>query len=114
MASVTVDLDNDGAVTEEEKVEAPCLMPAPTLPLDVVQEYAMSTTERLGGQLIVRKRMIQERALMPKFAVEDYFLKISGKDLEEVVELLLVTWLLLAPLIALDKKLITDTTNTRR
>ena len=38
-------------------------------------------------------------------------MKIFGKDLEEVVELSLVTWILPTLLIALDKKLITATTN---
>ena len=38
-------------------------------------------------------------------------MKVFEKDLGEIVELSLVTWLLLAPLIALDKKLITATMN---
>ena len=48
---------------------------------------------------------MQEQALLSEFAVEEYFSKIFGKDLEEVVELSLVMCLLHVPLIALDKKL---------
>ena len=103
-----VDLDDDGAITEEDKVELLRLMPVPTLPLDIVQEYAMSTTDHLGKHLVVHECMMQERA---EFAVEEYFLKIFRKDLEEAVELSLVTWLLLAQLILLDNKLITATLN---
>ena len=55
--------------------------------------------------------MMQERALLPKFAVEEYFSQIFGKDLEEVVELSPVTWLLLVPPIAFDNKLVTPTMN---
>ena len=55
--------------------------------------------------------MMQERALLPEFAVDEYFSKIFGKDLEEVVELSLVMCLLHVPLIALDKKLTTATMN---
>ena len=55
--------------------------------------------------------MMQERALLPKFAVEEYFSQIFGKDLEEVVELSPVTWLLLVTPIAFDNKLVTPTMN---
>ena len=55
--------------------------------------------------------MMQERALLPKFAVEEYFSQIFRKDLEEVVELSPVTWLLLVPPIAFDNKLVTPTMN---
>ena len=92
-------------------VDALRLMPVPTLPLDVVQEYAISATERSGEQFVVNERMMQERALLPKFAVKEYFLKLFGKNLKEVVEISLVTWLLIAPLIAFDKKLNTATMN---
>ena len=111
VASVIVDLDGDSVITEEEKVEALRLMPVPTLPLDVVQEYAISATERSEEQFVVNERMMQERALLPKFAVKEYFLKLFGKNLKEVVEISLVTWLLIAPLIAFDKKLNTATMN---
>ena len=71
----------------------------------------MSTTEHLGEQLVIRERMMQERALLPKFTVEEYFLQIFDTDVEEVVELSPVTWLLLVPLIAFDNKLVTPTMN---
>ena len=48
MASVIADLDSDGAIMEEEKVEALRLMPVPTLSRDVIQKYAMSVGA-LGG-----------------------------------------------------------------
>ena len=54
---------------------------------------------------------MQEWALLPKFAVEEYFLQIFWKDSEEVVELSPVTWLLLVPPIAFNNKLITSTMN---
>ena len=55
--------------------------------------------------------MMQEQALLPKFAVEEYFSQIFGKDLEDAVELSPVTWLLLVPLIAFDNKLVTTIIN---
>ena len=61
----------------------------------------MSTMERLGEQLFIRKCMIKERALPSKFAAEDYFSQIFEKDLEEAVEMSPLTWLPLTPLIAL-------------
>ena len=100
--SVIVDLDGDGVITEEEKVAALRAMPAPGRARDLLREYSMSVQERAGEQLVIRERMMQERALPPTFAVEDYFSRIFGKDLEEVVELAPVTWLPLIPLIALD------------
>jgi hypothetical protein len=54
VASVIADLDSDGAIMEEEKVEALRLMPVPTLSWDVIQKYAMSTREHAGEQIIVR------------------------------------------------------------
>jgi hypothetical protein len=54
VASVIADLDSDGVIMEEEKVEALRLMPVPTLSRDVIQKYAMSTREHSGEQLIVR------------------------------------------------------------
>ena len=75
-----VDLDDNGVITEEEKVRALHSMPVPTLAQDVVQEYAVSTTDRSEEQLVIRERMIQERVLSSKFAVEGYFLQIFGKD----------------------------------
>ena len=36
MASVIADLDSDGVIMEEEKVEALCLMPVPTLSRDII------------------------------------------------------------------------------
>ena len=59
----------------------------------------------------LHKRMMQERELLPEFAVKEYFLHIFGKDLEEVVESLLVTRLLPVLLIALNTKLVTATMN---
>ena len=111
MASVIADLDGNGVITEEDKVEALRLMPVPTLSQDVIQECAMSTAEHSGEQLVIRERMMQERALLPKFAVKEYFSQSYGKDLGEVVELSPVAWLLLVPLIAFDNKLVTVTMN---
>ena len=54
---------------------------------------------------------MQERALLPKFAVEEYFSQIFRKDLATIVELSPVMVLLLFPLIMFDNKLITATTN---
>ena len=96
---------------EEEKVEALCLISVSMRSRDVIQEYTMSTTEHPGEQLVIHERMMQDRALLPKFAVEEYFLQICGKDPEEVVEISPVTWLLLVPLIAFDNKLGTATVN---
>ena len=98
-------------ITEEEKARALGSMPVPRLAWDAVQEYTMSTTERLKEQLVIRERMMQERALLPKFAVEEYFLQIFGKNLKEVLKILYVTWLPLVPLIVFDNKLITVTMN---
>lgn len=109
--SVQMDLDGDGVITEEKKAETLHLMHVPTLSRHIVQEYAMSTTERSGEQRVVHKRMMQERELLPEFAVKEYFLHIFGKDLEEVVESLPVTWLLPVLLIALNTKLVTATMN---
>ena len=54
VASVIADLDSDGVIMEEEKVEALRLMPVPTLSRDIVQKYAMSTREHSGKQLVIR------------------------------------------------------------
>ena len=71
----------------------------------------MSTREHLGEQLVIWKHMMQEQALLPKFAVEDYFSQIFGKDLEEVVELSPAMWLLLVLLIVFTNNIITATMN---
>jgi hypothetical protein len=111
VSSSIVDLDGGGVITEEEKVEALRLMPVPSLSWDVVQECAMSTREHLGKQLVICKHMMQEQALLPKFAVENYFSQIFGKDLEEVVELSPAMWLLLVLLIVFTNNIITATMN---
>ena len=54
MASVIADLDSDGVIMQEEKVEALRLMPVPTLSRDIIQKYAMSTREHSGKQLVIR------------------------------------------------------------
>ena len=104
-------LDCNGFITEKDKAKALRLMPVPTLSRDVIQEYAMSTMEHSGAQLVIRKRMMQEWALLPEFVVKEYFSNIFGKGQEEVMELSLMMWLLLVPMIALDKNLVTATTN---
>ena len=71
----------------------------------------MSATERSGEQVVIRKRMIQEWALLPELAVKEYFSNIFGEDQEEVMKLSLEMWLLLVPMIALNKNLITTTTS---
>ena len=48
------DLDSDGIIMEEEKVEALRLMPVPTLSRDVIQKHAMYTREHSGEQLVIR------------------------------------------------------------
>ena len=105
-----VDLYSNGAITEEE-VKVLYLMPVPRLSRNIVQEFAIPAMEPSGGQLVVRKRMMQKQALLPEFAAKEYSSKIFGKGLEEVVELSLVPCLLLIPMIVLNKKFITATTN---
>ena len=61
-----------------EKVKALRLVPVPTLSRVVIQEYAVTTMEHLWEQLVIRERMMQERALLPKFAIKEYFSQILG------------------------------------
>ena len=65
-------------------------MSMPTLSLDVIKEYVMSTKDHSGEKLVICERMMQERALLSKFTAKEYFLQISRKDLEEVMELSLM------------------------
>ncbi|KAL7530275.1 hypothetical protein ACHAXR_003399 [Thalassiosira sp. AJA248-18] len=101
--SMIVDMDGDGVITEEEKTEA---LRATSQNTDSIQnifdEYSMSNTDRAGEQLVIRERIIDQLNLPQTFAIEDYFAKIFGHNLEEVVELSPVTWLPLIPLIAID------------
>ncbi|KAL7550248.1 hypothetical protein ACHAWF_017002 [Thalassiosira exigua] len=102
--SMIVDADGDGIITEEEKVEA---LRAASKDIAsfvgvVSEEWTMSDTDRAGEQLVVRERMIEQMNLPQTFAIEDYFARIFGHNLEEVVELSPVTWLPLIPLIAAE------------
>lgn len=103
--SVVVDLDGDGVITDEEKVEA---LRAASRSEDrsalstLSREYAMSSTDRAGEQLVTMERMMEQLGLRRTFAIDEYFAKVFGENLEEVVELSPVTWLPLIPLIAID------------
>ena len=98
-----VDLDGDGIITEEEKVEALRAASANTDSINkIFDEYSMTGTDRAGEQLVLRERMMEQMKLPQTFAIDDYFARIFGHNLEEVVELSPLTWIPLIPLIAID------------
>ena len=101
--SMIVDLDGDGIITEEEKVEALRAASANTDSINnILDEYSMTGTDRAGEQLVLRERMMEQMKLPQTFAIDDYFARIFGHNLEEVVELSPLTWIPLIPLIAID------------
>ena len=101
--SMIVDADGDGVITEEEKIEALRASASDSNFLqNIWDEYSMSNTDRAGEQLVIRARMLERRNLPQTFAIEEYFSRIFGRNLEEVVELSPVTWLPLIPLIAIN------------
>lgn len=101
--SMVVDEDGDGKITEQEMINVLRKQSGDERSFaNLVTEYSLGDTERAGECLLIRERMMNTLNLPQTFAVDDYFAKVFGKNLEEIVELSPLTWLPLIPLIAID------------
>ena len=101
--SMEIDTDGDGILSEEEKVDAlKATVSNNNFIQTIFEERSMSEVDRAGECLVVRERILEKYQLPNEFAIEAYFGKIFGHNLEETVELSPVTWLPLIPLIALE------------
>ncbi|KAL7579123.1 hypothetical protein ACA910_019152 [Epithemia clementina (nom. ined.)] len=96
--SVVVDLDGDGHLSDEEIHLALELIP----PLSVWNELTRTDKMAKAEALVVRERLIETYKIVDdeSFQLENYFVKIFGRNLEEMVELSPLTWLPLIPVVA--------------
>lgn len=101
--SMIVDTDGDGVLSEEEKVDAlKSTASSYNFIQTILEERSMDEVDRAGECLVARERILGKYSLPNEFAIEAYFGRIFGHNLEETVELSPVTWLPLIPLIALE------------
>jgi len=101
--SMVVDTNMDGNISDDEMIEALRKQSGDEKSFaNLVTEYSLGDTERAGECLLIRERMIETLKLPQTFAIDYYFAKIFGENLEEIVELSPLTWLPLIPLIAID------------
>jgi len=86
--SIIIDTDGDGILSEEEKIDA---LKATTSSDNVFElvftERTMDEVERAGECLVARERILSQKSLPNEFAIENYFERIFGHNLEEIVEL---------------------------
>lgn len=86
--SIIIDTDGDGILSEEEKIDA---LKATTSSDNVIElvftERTMDEVERAGECLVARERILSQKSLPNEFAIENYFERIFGHNLEEIVEL---------------------------
>ena len=86
--SIIIDTDGDGILSEEEKIDA---LKATTSSDNVIElvftERTMDEVDRAGECLVARERILSQKSLPNEFAIENYFERIFGHNLEEIVEL---------------------------
>lgn len=97
--SVQVDFDNDGCVTEFERQE----VARRAKKIKWLEEANMNAETIKAEALVVRERLIQTGQVPASFRIEDYFVKVFAKNLEEIVELSPLIWLPLVPFISIGR-----------
>ena len=103
--SMVLDLDGDGELSADEIQYGLETAPRPTL---WKEAFFKSTSDIQAEALIVRERLLQEHAdtiTETSFQMDTYFVKIFGRNLQEMVELSPLTWLPLLPVVALGQSI---------
>lgn len=97
--TVSVDLDGDGDLTQEEISQALRVAPRPTF----LEELSITEEQCKAEALVVRERFLRTCFVSPDFRIETYFTRVFSINLEEIVELSPLTWLPLIPAISLGR-----------
>jgi hypothetical protein len=97
--STLVDSNQDGVLNEEEIA---LVMRTATRP-SLWDEIFMTTDRIRAEALVVRERFVQTCKVGTDFKIENYFGRVFGHNLEEIVELSPLTWLPLVPAISLGR-----------
>jgi len=97
--TLVVDRDGDGELSDEEISQALRSTPVDTL----WEEIAMTDEQIKAEALIVRERLLETGQVKADFRIDEYFTKVFGKNLEEIVELSPLTWLPLIPALSLSR-----------
>ena len=97
--SLVVDADGDGVLDEDEIKDALRSAEPPS-----IWEEVFADADRIRAEtLVIRERFIQTCRVDKSFAIEEYFIPIYGRNLEEFVELAPVAYFLFVPWIALSQ-----------
>lgn len=99
--SLVVDADGDGKLDEKE-IEGALRNAKPP---SIWDEVFASPDEVRAESLVVRERFIQTCRVDKSFAIEEYFIPIYGRNLEELVELAPKAYFLFIPWVALQQSI---------
>ena len=106
--SMVLDLDGDGELSDEE-IRYGLQVTAPRS--STLWKAAFKSTSDIQAEaLMIRERLLQKfpqtiPVQSSTFQVETYFVKIFGRNLEEMVELSPLTWVPLIPVVALGRSI---------
>lgn len=95
--SYVVDSNQDGILSQQELCEASRRIPLPTLASELFQSKQVACEEAF----LVRERILETQGISDEvFQMETYFVRIFGRNLEEMVELSPLVWLPFIPVVA--------------